>query len=122
MFRATTCVAGVLSIFNLRVMDLNGKLIYLRIALLEVEIRVPGEEPEPAFVRDYGDGNYAVSYTVTKAGPLEVALIVSRITSRAERILHVKCRVDVGGGSIFEAWRFQPAMGTHIVRPRARGG
>ena len=84
---------------TLRAMDHDGNLIHRGNAPLVVEIRVTGEEPVPAVVQDIGDGTYAVSYTVTKSSPLDVALIVSHISSPAVRILRVECR----GGAMVQA-------------------
>ena len=89
-----------------------------------LEARVAGEEPVQADVHDFGDGSYEFTYEVTRAGHVELALILAR-QSPTVRVLPVtceaadmdahQCRVDAG--KMILQW---PAGEAGVVRVQRR--
>ena len=102
---AERCVAGERAVVKLVAKDNSGNPIHRGGAPLMLEARVPGEDPVQAETTDYEDGTYEFGYVVEKAGPLELAIVLSRhsptvrvvpVTCVAGPMEPTECRVDAG--------------------------
>ena len=77
---SSKCVAGERTRFVVEARDSRGNRLLAGGASLSLQVQVPGSEPTRGSVLDQGDGTYAASYAVDKAGPY--LLVLASQTSR----------------------------------------
>ena len=68
------CVAGERTRFVVEARDSRGNRLCAGGASLSLRVQTPGSEPTRGSVLDQGDGTYAASYAVDKAGPYVLVL------------------------------------------------
>ena len=78
----TGCVAGERTRFVVEARDSRGNRLCAGGASLSLRVQTPGSEPTRGSVLDQGDGTYAASYAVDKAGPYVLVLSASAGGSR----------------------------------------
>ena len=71
---ASGCVAGERTRFVVEARDSRGNRLCAGGASLTLRVQTPGSEPTRGSVLDQGDGTYAASYAVDKAGPYVLVL------------------------------------------------
>ena len=109
---AEFCVAGEEATVTCEARDYGGNRINRGGAPLLLEARTPDGEVILGKTVDYGDGTYEFTYTVTKAGQMEIAIILNKPDHPTTRTIPIPCHAgpmsppdcDVDAAKMMARW------------------